>query len=46
MGKAVGCVVRSSESHESQQGPAHAPGVSAQTVGAETTFNLVLEAHR
>jgi uncharacterized RmlC-like cupin family protein len=34
----VGCVVRGSESYESQQGPTYAPGVSAETVGAKALF--------
>jgi len=32
------CVVRGSESYESQQGPTYAPGVSAETVGAKSLF--------
>ena len=39
MGEAqVSCVVRGSESYESQQGPTYAPGVSAETVGAKELF--------
>jgi uncharacterized RmlC-like cupin family protein len=32
------CVVRGSESYESQQGPTYAPGISAETVGATALF--------
>jgi uncharacterized RmlC-like cupin family protein len=32
------CVVRGSESYESQQGPTYAPGISAETVGAKSLF--------
>jgi uncharacterized RmlC-like cupin family protein len=34
----VGQVVAGSESYESRQGPTYAPGVSAETVGAEALF--------
>ena len=33
-----GCVVRGSESYESQQGSTYAPGISAETVGAKVLF--------
>ena len=32
------CVVRGSDSYESQQGPTYAPGVSAESVGAKSLF--------
>jgi uncharacterized RmlC-like cupin family protein len=36
--RAGDCVIRGSESFESQQGPTYAPGVSAETVGAKSLF--------
>jgi uncharacterized RmlC-like cupin family protein len=34
----IGCVVRGSESYESEQGSTYEPGISAETVGAEALF--------